>query len=144
MMNNQNGMSIIENLVAMTVLSIAGFGFIATSVASIGMMKTGVERSAAARAASSVANTLYYQRGNRAGLAAELISFPKTVVEDETHKTYTVEIASLNNHVGSAVSASALPKHGVMVMTLAVNYSERPGLMQSVKKTLHQTYTMDF
>lgn len=143
-MKHQKGLSIIENLVAMAVLSIAGFGFIATSVASIGMMKTGIERSAAARAASSVANGLYYQRGNSAGLAAELLSFPKTVVEDETHKTYTVELASLNDHAGSAVSAASLPTHGVVVMTLAVPYSERPGSMQSVPKTLHQTYTMDF
>jgi len=143
-MKYQKGLSIVENLVAISILAIAGFGFVAMSVVSIGMMRTSVERNAASRAISLVAEGIYNQRANSSNLSTALLSFPKKVVESEINKTYMVDLVSLNDYAGSAVSATSIPAHGILIMTLSTHFSERSGSPQSVQKTLYKTYTIDF
>lgn len=147
MKKTQAGISIIENMVAMTVLAIAGFSFLASSVMAITMKRVGIERSAASRAANTAVNPIFYQRGNRNGLISELNAFPKTITEDETHKSYTVSVASMQDHTGSTVTVGSLPTHGVLILTLSVPYSERIGVAgqnNNLTKTLTPSYTLEF
>jgi len=144
-MKNQKGFSIIENMVAMSVMGIASFGFIATSVTAISMKKAGIERSAAARAADTAVNPLFYLRGDKVSLVNEISSFPKTVNEKETGRNYEITIASMQDHAGSAVSAASLGDHGVVLLTLNVPYSDRIGTGVGVaNKFISPTYTLKF
>lgn len=145
-MKKQNGFTIIENLVAMSVMSIAAFGYIASTVTAITMKKTGVERTAAARAADTAVNPVFYLRGDRASLINEIASFPKVVNEKETRKDYTVSIAALQDHSGATVTTGSLPAHGILLMTVNVPYTDKIGASAggALNKSVSPTYTVEF
>lgn len=143
MKNQQGGFSLIENMVSIMLLGLLAFGFIASSVTAIGMKKAGLQRSAAARAASTAMEPVFYQRGNRNGLQSALATFPKSITESETHQTYLVSITAINDHAGAAVNPSALPANGVIVITLSVPYSENTGGGVSTK-TITPSYVTEF
>lgn len=146
MKKEQGGFSLVENLVSITLLGIVASGFIASSVAAVGMKNTGLQRSAATRAASTAMEPVFYQRGSRAGLQAALAGFPKSITENGTHKTYAVSIASVQDYTGTTVDPTALPAHGVIVITLSVPYSGSLGNTGAAAqtKTITPSYTMEF
>lgn len=144
MKNAQRGFSIIEGMVSMLVLSITAFGFLGSTVVSMSMKRTGMERSSAARAADSAMESLFYNKGNRDGLVLAMSNFPKQITSQGTSKAYTVSLLSMHDHVGNAADINALPAHGVIVVTLSVPYSENRSVGAASTKTITPSYVMEF
>lgn len=124
----QAGFSLVENMVAVSILMLVLMGSMASSALSKSVERVAVLRSAAIRAVGIAVAPVQAKKGQAAQLYAALKAFPKNVYLAETHLTYTVSLAAITDYTGAAVNLNVAPVgNEVMFATFSTSYVERIG-----------------